>query len=50
MARYWCDWKPEEFARKPRNSAYSVGVSVAYFPYTRNTSSTLLRQALHRLG
>ena len=28
-ARYCQDWKPEEVARKPRNSAYSVGVRVA---------------------
>ena len=28
-ARYCQDWKPEELPRKPRNSAYSVGVRVA---------------------
>ena len=28
-ARYCQDWKPEEVDRKPRNSAYSVGVRVA---------------------
>ena len=47
--------KGDDWLNTPRGVALerdmaSVGVTVSYFPYTRHTSSTILRQALDRLG
>lgn len=38
------DWKGTEKGRKLERDFASVGVRVAYFPYTMHTSSTMLRQ------
>lgn len=47
--------KGDDWAGTPKGDALerdmaTVGVTVSYFPYTRHTSSTILRQALDRLA
>ena len=42
------DWKGTDRGDKLEFDFAKVGVDVAYVPYTTRTSSTLLRQALHR--
>lgn len=44
------DWKGTPKGDALERDMARVGVSVVYFPYTHQTSSTLLRQALDRLG
>lgn len=44
------DWKGTPKGDALERDMAAVGVSVVYFPYTHQTSSTLLRQALDRLG
>ena len=43
------DWKGTERARRLEIEFAKVGVDVAYFPYTVETSSTLLSRALEKL-
>ena len=40
------DWRGTPKGRRLEDSFAAVGVSVVYFPYTPNTSSTLLRQLI----
>jgi glycerol-3-phosphate cytidylyltransferase len=42
------DWKGTPRGDKLEADFATVGVEVSYLPYTVHTSSTLLRQALHR--
>jgi glycerol-3-phosphate cytidylyltransferase len=42
------DWEGTDRGDKLESDFASVGVEVAYVPYTTRTSSTLLRQALQR--
>ena len=42
------DWKGTDRGDKLEEDFAAVGVKVAYVPYTKRTSSTLLRQVLHR--
>lgn len=44
------DWKGTPKGKKLERDFASVGVDVVYLPYTAHTSSTVLRQALARLG
>ena len=44
------DWRGTEQARRLEERFSKVGVEVVYFPYTLNTSSTLLRRALEALA
>lgn len=44
------DWQGTPKGDALERDMASVGVSVSYFPYTRHTSSTILRQALDRLA
>lgn len=44
------DWRDTPKGRQLELSMASVGVEVVYFPYTEQTSSTLLRRVLHRLS
>jgi glycerol-3-phosphate cytidylyltransferase len=44
------DWRGTPKGDKLERDFEAVGVRVVYFPYTRHTSSTLLRQALAELG
>jgi glycerol-3-phosphate cytidylyltransferase len=43
------DWRGTAKGHKLEQDFASVGVEVAYLPYTVHTSSTLLRRALHLL-
>jgi len=43
------DWKGSELFTRVENQLKSKGSTVVYFPYTRNTSSTLLKKALEGL-
>jgi glycerol-3-phosphate cytidylyltransferase len=42
------DWRGTEKGAKLERDFAKVGVEVFYLPYTVHTSSTILRQALHR--
>jgi glycerol-3-phosphate cytidylyltransferase len=42
------DWRGTEKGDKLERDFATVGVDVFYLPYTVHTSSTMLRQALHR--
>ena len=42
------DWRGTERGAKLERDFAPVGVTVFYLPYTVHTSSTMLRQALHR--
>jgi glycerol-3-phosphate cytidylyltransferase len=42
------DWRGTERGNKLERDFAAVGVEVFYLPYTVHTSSTMLRQALHR--
>jgi glycerol-3-phosphate cytidylyltransferase len=42
------DWKGTEFGDRLERNLATVGVAVAYVPYTTHTSSTLLREVLER--
>ena len=44
------DWRGTERGRRLEREFEAVGVEVVYFPYTVNTSSTMLRRALHSLN
>jgi glycerol-3-phosphate cytidylyltransferase len=44
------DWRGTDQARRLEQRFAEVGVEVVYFPYTLNTSSTLLRRALEALA
>ncbi len=44
------DWRGTAKGDRLEADLATVGVEVVYFPYTLHTSSTLLRQALERLG
>ena len=44
------DWRGTPKGDALERDMASVGVGVAYFPYTQHTSSTILRQALDRLA
>jgi len=44
------DWRGTERGRQLERQFAAVGVEVVYFPYTVNTSSTVLRRALHTLN
>jgi len=44
------DWRGTERGRRLEREFEAVGVEVVYFPYTVNTSSTVLRRALHSLN
>lgn len=44
------DWKGTPKGDALERDMAGVGVSVVYFPYTRQTSSTMLRRALDRLA
>lgn len=44
------DWKGTAKGDKLERDFATVGVEVVYLPYTAHTSSTVLRQALDRLG
>lgn len=44
------DWRGTAAGFELEKQFSSVGVSVVYFPYTLNTSSTLLRRTLNRLN
>ena len=41
------DWKNSDRWKDTENSLSKVGVKVVYLPYTKNTSSTLLREKLN---
>ncbi|GIN96866.1 cytidyltransferase [Siminovitchia terrae] len=43
------DWKGTEKWDKFEMQFKEVGVDIEYFPYTKGTSSTLLREALHKV-
>lgn len=43
------DWRGTPKGRRLEADFATVGVEIVYFPYTLQTSSTLLRQALERL-
>lgn len=44
------DWRGTPKGERLERDMATVGVEVVYFPYTSHTSSTVLRQALTRLG
>ncbi|MDJ0312343.1 adenylyltransferase/cytidyltransferase family protein [Arthrobacter sp. H35-D1] len=44
------DWRGTAAGFELERQFSSVGVAVVYFPYTLNTSSTLLRRTLNRLN
>jgi glycerol-3-phosphate cytidylyltransferase len=44
------DWKGTPKGDALERDMAGVGVAVSYFPYTRHTSSTILRQALDKLA
>ncbi|GAB79033.1 glycerol-3-phosphate cytidylyltransferase [Austwickia chelonae] len=44
------DWQNAPKGRKLEEDLRGVGARVAYFPYTRHTSSTLLREVLSKLA
>ncbi|MEJ5866625.1 adenylyltransferase/cytidyltransferase family protein [Pseudokineococcus sp. 5B2Z-1] len=44
------DWRGTPKGHRLEHDMATVGVEVVYFPYTAHTSSTVLRQALSRLG
>ncbi len=44
------DWRGTERGRELERRFAEVGVEVVYFPYTVNTSSTILRRALEALS
>jgi len=44
------DWRGTDQARRLEQRFAEVGVEVVYFPYTLNTSSTVLRRALEALA
>lgn len=43
------DWRGTERGQRLEREFAAVGVDVVYFPYTANTSSTMLRRALEAL-
>jgi len=44
------DWKGTEKWRSLENDFSKINVDIVYFPYTKATSSTKLREALNRLS
>jgi glycerol-3-phosphate cytidylyltransferase len=44
------DWRGTEKGRRLEREFAAVGVEVVYFPYTMNTSSTVLRRALDAIA
>jgi glycerol-3-phosphate cytidylyltransferase len=42
------DWRGTDKGRKLERDLATVGVDVVYLPYTVHTSSTMLREVLHR--
>ena len=42
------DWKGTEFYNKVEEELKKIGVDIVYFPYTKGTSSTILRQVLEK--
>lgn len=44
------DWKGSELFSKVEKELKSKGSTVIYFPYTKNTSSTLLREVIENLN
>lgn len=44
------DWRGTEKGRRLEREFAAVGVEVVYFPYTMNTSSTVLRRALDAIS
>jgi glycerol-3-phosphate cytidylyltransferase len=43
------DWKGSEKWNQLEKDFQTVGVEIVYFPYTKHTSSTLLREALEKM-
>ena len=43
------DWKGKPLFMKVEEEFKKVGVDVVYFPYTKDTSSTILREKLNVL-
>lgn len=44
------DWKGTEIWNKYEQQLNAVGAKVVYFPYTKTTSSTLLREVLNKIN
>lgn len=44
------DWKDTELYRTMKQKLESVGVKSVYFPYTKNTSSTLISSVLKKIN
>ena len=44
------DWKGKPLFMKVEEEFKKVGVDVVYFPYTKDTSSTILREKLGAKG
>lgn len=44
------DWRGTDKGERLETALAAVGVRVAYFPYTQNTSSTILREFITRSG
>lgn len=44
------DWKGTEMWNKLEKEFAEVGVEIVYFPYTKQTSSSQLRESLKRLN
>lgn len=44
------DWKDSELYNEITLRLQNVGVDMVYFPYTKNTSSTILKNALYLLS
>ena len=42
------DWKGTDFYNKAQEELKKIGVDIVYFPYTKGTSSTILRQVLEK--
>lgn len=43
------DWKGNSFFEEVERSFKDVGVEVVYFPYTKGTSSTILKEKLEKI-
>ncbi len=43
------DWKGTEKGRELEDEMFQIGVVVKYLPYTKDTSSTILREAISKL-
>ena len=44
------DWKNSAMYNEMEEKLKSVGVEFVYFPYTKNTSSTLLTETLNKIN